>query len=31
MTPSDYTADLSSLDLVLSGDVLVSLELLRRY
>jgi len=29
--PADYTVDLSSLNLILSGDVLVSLELLRSY
>jgi hypothetical protein len=29
--PGDYTVDLSGLNLVLSGDILVSLELLRAY
>jgi len=29
--PGDYTVDLSGLNLVLSGDILVSLELLRTY
>ncbi len=29
--PGDYTVDLSGLNLILSGDILVSLELLRSY
>jgi hypothetical protein len=29
--PGDYTVDLSGLNLALSGDILVSLELLRTY
>jgi hypothetical protein len=29
--PGDYTVDLSGLNLVLSGDILVSLELLKTY
>jgi hypothetical protein len=29
--PGEYTVDLSGLNLVLSGDILVSLELLRAY
>jgi hypothetical protein len=31
LLPADYTVDLSGLNLVLPGDILVSLELLRSY